>query len=94
MSGKRPAFSIPPPLQTLARPPPEGSEASPGWDWTAKLRTSDTLRGEQGCWVRAEDYEGEAACEDWACAREEEAESRPDVSLPTSEGLMWTLKPP
>ena len=27
-------------------------------------------------------------------AGEEEAQSRPDISLQTSEGLMWTLRPP
>ena len=64
MSGKRSTFSIPPPLQTRARPPPEGSEARPGRDRKAKLRVPDMLRGEQGCWGRAVNYQDEAAYED------------------------------
>lgn len=94
MSGKRSTFSIPPPLQTRAWPPPEGSEAKPGRDRKAKLRVPDTLREEQGCWGRAANYKDEAAYENWTCAGEEEAQSQPDISLQTSEGLMWTLRPP
>lgn len=90
MSGKHSTFSIPPPLQTWL----EGSEARQGCDWKAKLRVLDMLRGEQGCWGRAANYKDKAAYEDWTCAGEEEAQSWPDSSLQTSEGLMWTLRPP
>lgn len=90
MSGKHSTFSIPPPLQTWL----EGSKARQGWDRKAKLRVQDMLRGEQGCWGRAANYKDKAAYEDWTCAGEEEAQSRPDISLQTSEGLMWTLRPP
>ena len=99
MSGKHSTFSIPPPLQTWL----EGSKARQGWDRKAKLRVQDMLRGEQGCWGRAANYKDKAAYEDWTCAGEEEAQSRPDRAGHALQGAQepgvhpccsWAAVPP